>query len=162
MEGLLMRRTALAAFVLAASLGAGAARADFQIMLREGATIVVESYRVEGGKLIGYRPSGTVEVAFSRVVNVKDLGSAQQPEAAHAPQAPREMPAAAHDPASDRQRELDRAIIIAYRDLATAQYRGDSKESIERRKAEIARLEAQRSGSRERSADPVKDARQAR
>jgi hypothetical protein len=137
---------------------AATAHADFEILLREGGTMIVRSYRIENDKLIAYKPSGTVEILFSRVVNVRALGADDlaparakpapvEAAAPSAPPAPR-SPVLTQADASARESELTRAIIIAHRDLLFAENRGEAKAAIDKRKTEITRLEAERASVR--------------
>ncbi len=134
------------------------ARADFEVLLREGGTMVVESYEISGDKLVAYRGSGKVEIALSRVMNVRDRAidqaaeaEAKRPAPAHepphwAPPAPRSaVSIVTSEDAKAREAELSRAIALGYRDLHFAEYRHDPKDAIEKRKAEISKLEAERS-----------------
>ena len=151
------RRT-LAWTGVAALIGVGVARADFEVLLREGGTMIVQSYEVSGDKLVAYRGAGKVEFALSRVMNVRDRAidqaaeaEARRPAPAHepphwAPPAPRAaVSIVTSADARAREAELSRAIALAYRDLHFAEYRHDAKDTIEKRKAEIAKLEAERS-----------------
>jgi hypothetical protein len=139
-------------------MGAATARADFEILLREGGTMIVRSYRIENDKLIAYKPSGTVEILFSRVVNVRALGADDlapapaksapvEAAAPPAPPAPR-SPVLTQADATARESELTRAIIVAHRDLVFADNRGEAKAAIDKRKNEITRLEAERASVR--------------
>ena len=153
-----MRRVGVFACSVLAWMGAATAQADFEILLREGGTMIVRSYRIENNKLIAYKPSGTVEILFSRVVNVRALGA---DDLAPAPAKPAPVEAAAPpDPpaprspvltqadARARESELTRAIIVAHRDLVFADNRGEAKAAIDKRKNEITRLEAERASVR--------------
>jgi hypothetical protein len=158
-----MRRVGAFACGVLACIGAATARADFEILLREGGTMIVRSYRIENDKLIAYKPSGTVEILFSRVVNVRALGADDlapapaksasakpapvEAAAPSAPPAPR-SPILTQADASARESELTRAIIIAHRDLVFAENRGETKTAIDKRKNEITRLEAERASVR--------------
>jgi hypothetical protein len=149
-----MRRIGLFACGTLAWLVAAPAFADYELSLREGGTMTVHSYRIEGDKMIAYKPSGSVEILFSRVVNVRDLGVTDVPAApakpAHAEAPPASSAVAPSSSfltqadATARESELTRAIIIARRDLLFAENRGEAKGAIEKRKSEIARLEAER------------------
>ena len=149
-----MRAAQIVTCGLLGLLAAVPAHADFEISLREGGTMIVKSYQIDGDKLVAYRASGTVEIAFSRVVNVRDLrfdaaaaprSTAPQASAPSLPASTASSPAMlSQDDAGKRDDELTRAIILARRDLSAAQYRGDAKDAIGRRKAQIARLEAER------------------
>ncbi|MBI2964194.1 MAG: hypothetical protein HYY35_10605 [Deltaproteobacteria bacterium] len=148
-----MKRSLLAAAVAWLIVSTPAAHADFEISLREGQTVIAKSYRFEGDKLIAYQPAGEVQIDRARIVNIRDRGADPPPHPARAPRAvdaparaPQTVSAdakAATDPEA-RERQLSRAIILAYRDLMFAQNRGESKEEIEKRKAEIKKLEAER------------------
>jgi hypothetical protein len=152
-------RRAIAAWAgVIALIGVEAARADFEVLLREGGTMIVDSYEVSGDKLVAYRGSGKVEFALSRVMNVRDRAIDQAAEAeARKPAPSREpphwMPPAPRsagsivtaEDARAREAELSRAIALAYRDLHFAEYRNDPKDALEKRKAEITNLEAERS-----------------
>jgi len=153
-----MRRIGLFACGVLACMGAVTARADFEILLREGGTMIVRSYRIDNDKLIAYKPSGTVEILFSRVVNVRALGADDvaaapaKPATVAAPQtapplAPR-SPVLTQADASARESELTRDIIVAHRDLVFAENRGEAKAAIDKRKNEITRLEAERASVR--------------
>jgi len=148
---------ALAAGVLTL-FGGGTARADFEILLRDGGNMIVDKYEVSGEKLVAYKGTGKVEFPLSQVVNVRDRGideaaaaEAQKPvKRAEPPQwapvAPR--PASSTltpEDARARDGELSRAIAIAYRDLRFAEYRGEAKDALQKRKEDIAKLEAERS-----------------
>jgi hypothetical protein len=135
----------------------GAARADFEVLLRDGGTMIVQSYQISDDKLVAYRSSGKVEIALSRVMNVRDLAIDQDAEAeAHEPAPSREPPhwtppapraavsIVTPEDARARDAELSRAIALGYRELHFAEYRHDAKDAIEKRKAEIAKLEAER------------------
>jgi hypothetical protein len=153
-----MRRIGLFACSALTLLVAAPAFADYELSLREGGTMTVQSYRIERDKLIAYKPSGNVEILFSRVVNVRDLGVTDVPAApakpAHAEAPPPSSAVAPGSPiltqadATARESELTRAIIIAHRDLLFAENRGEAKSAIEKRKSEIARLEAERASVR--------------
>jgi hypothetical protein len=150
-----MRRGLFACGALA-WLAAAPAHADFEILLREGGTMIVRSYRIENDKLIAYKPSGTIEILFSRVVNVRDLAAdgVSAPAKPRPAEAPRPEPLApgqsvvTQADASARESELTRSIIVAHRDLLFAENRGESKDAIAKRKNEIARLEAERASAR--------------
>lgn len=136
-------------------LAAPAARADFAISLREGTTVVAKSYRVEGDQVIAYTVSGEVRIDGSRVVNIRDRGTAGPPVPA-APEAaapasektpslaPPTSPFLTVSEARARDRELVRALILANRDLLFAENRGESPRELERRRAEIKKLETER------------------
>ena len=120
--------------------------------------MIVRSYRIENDKLIAYKPSGTVEILFSRVVNVRDLGADDlapapakpapvEAAASPAPPAPR-SPVLTQADASARESEFTRAIIVAHRDLLFAENRSEVKTAIDKRKNEITRLEAERASVR--------------
>lgn len=154
---LTMRRLLFAAAAVWFVFPAVFARSDFEISLREGGTVLAQSYRIEGDKLVAYKPSGEVQIDRARVVNIRDRGANPviRPARAAAPAeaSPKEAGAtvataatpsqAAVDPAA-RERELSRAVIIGYRDLMFARNRGENKEEIEKRKAEIKKLETER------------------
>ena len=152
------RRTLAAWIATVALLGVSAAHADYEILLRDGGTLTVESYEISGDKLVAYRSSGKMEIGLARVMNVRDraIDHAAEVEAenpARPAEPPRWAPPAARaavslvtpDDFRAREAELSRAIALAYRDLQFAQYRHDPKDAIEKRKAEIAKLEAERS-----------------
>ncbi len=145
---------AAAAWLIAPAFSA---HADFEISLREGQTVIVQSYRFEGDKLIAYQPAGEVQIDRARIVNIRDRGAApltQPAREARTAAAPAESPkttsapapasaTAALDPEA-RERRLSRAIILGYRDLMFAQNRGENKEDLAKRKADVEKLEAER------------------
>jgi glycine/D-amino acid oxidase-like deaminating enzyme len=157
-------RTLALSVALFSSIGAPPGHADFEILLREGETVIAYSYHVEGDKLIAHQPAGSIEINFARVVNVRDRGndrpvdpaaSRREPKPAGAVEvaptisaAPPYSPILTPSDARVRERELTRAIIVAYRDLLFAENRGETAADVERRRAHIAELEAERSSAR--------------
>lgn len=142
------------------SLSVTAARADFAISLREGTTVIAKSYRIDGDKVVAYTVSGEVRLEISRVVNIRDRGadgptakpaaSAQSLDRAEPPRAtaPTTSPFLTFDEARARDRALARALIIANRDLLFAENRGEGKEELDKRRAEIKKLEIERGAVR--------------
>lgn len=158
-----MRRTVLLCATVLFSLVASAARADFEISLREGGTVLAQSYRIEGDKIVAHKPSGDLEIDRARVVNIRDRGAdgpaaAAKPPAVDAPARlapatralvlPPSSSTVTPQDASAREGEITRAIILANRDLLFAQNRGEGKQDLDRRRAEIKKLEAERASVR--------------
>lgn len=160
----MMRRVLIAAAFFG-TLFAGVARGDSEITLREGGTLVAKSYRIDGDAIVVYRAAGEIRLQRSRVTNIRELGVApvaarQQrttapaitpPDAAASPMpAPPPHSIVTAEDAAARDREVARASILAYRALLFAENRGDGTAEIQRRKATIAELEAERASLRKR------------
>ena len=160
----MMSRLLIAA-ALCGSLVAGLARADSEITLREGGTLVAKSYRIDGDAIVVYRAAGEIRLQRSRVTNIRDLGATPAAARERRPAAPAivppdaaasPMPAApSHsivttEDAAARDREVARASILAHRALLFAENRGEGAKEIERRKAAIAELETERASLRKR------------
>jgi hypothetical protein len=143
------------------ALAVTVARADFAISLREGTTVIAKSYRIDGDKIVAYTVSGEVQLESSRVVNIRNRG----PDGPAAPTAPAAAvrragtaersraavptsPFLTFDEAQARDRDLARALIIAHRDLLFAENRGEGKEELDKRRAEIKKLETERGSVR--------------
>jgi hypothetical protein len=139
-------------------LAARGASADFSISLREGTTVIAKSYRIDGDKVVAYTVSGEVRIESSRVMNIRDRGTAGPTEAAEPAAGPTPRPAATPrlgvdpqspfltvDEARTRDRELARALILAHRDLLFAENRGESQAELDRRRTEIEKLDSERS-----------------
>jgi hypothetical protein len=154
----MMRGRAILWPTLLLPLSVTVARADFAISLREGTTVIAKSYRIDGDKVVAYTVSGEVQLESSRVVNIRDRG-ADGPNAAakptplakslHGAETPRATTPTTSafltfDEARARDRELALALIIANRDLLFAENRGEGKEELDKRRAEIKKLEIER------------------
>ena len=152
-----MRRNAMACGLLIA-LAAGSARADFEIALREGGTLVAKSYEFVGDALVVHQPAGEVRILRSRVTNIRDLGEAPQAPPAKPPAPAAVAPDAAASPmppppphsiltaedAAERDRVVVRASILARRALLFAENRGEASPDLERRKMAVQKLDAER------------------